>query len=39
MSKVFASGPGDWGSIPGWVMPKAQKSYLSLPCLALNIIR
>ena len=23
--RVFASGPGDLGSIPGWVLPKTQK--------------
>ena len=25
MSTVFANGPGDWGSFPGQVIPKAQK--------------
>ena len=25
MSRVFANGPGDWGSIPGRVKPKTQK--------------
>ena len=30
MSRVFSSGPGDWSSIPGRVMP---------PCEALNTIR
>ena len=25
MSWVFANGPGDWGSIPGQVLPKTQK--------------
>ena len=25
MSRVFANGPGDWGSIPGRVIPKTQK--------------
>ena len=25
MSRVFANGPGDRGSIPGWVIPKTQK--------------
>ena len=25
MSWVFANGPGDRGSIPGWVIPKTQK--------------
>ena len=28
MSKVFANGPGDRGSIPGWVIPKTQKMVL-----------
>ena len=23
--RVFANGPGDLGSIPGWVLPKTQK--------------
>ena len=40
MSRVFANGPGDQGSIPGRVIPKTQKKwYLIPPCLALNIIR
>ena len=25
MVRVFANGPGDWGSIPGRVIPKTQK--------------
>ena len=25
MSKVFTNDPGDWGSIPGQVIPKTQK--------------
>ena len=25
MSRVFANGPGDWGSIPGWVIPKKER--------------
>ena len=25
MSRVFASSPGDWGSIPDRVIPKTQK--------------
>ena len=25
MSRVFANGPGDWGSILGCVIPKTQK--------------
>ena len=28
MSTVFANGPGDWGSIPGRVIPKTQKMIL-----------
>ena len=24
MSRVFTNGPGDWGSTPGWVIPKSQ---------------
>ena len=30
---------GDWGSIPGWVIPKTQKWYLIPPCLTLSITR
>ena len=30
---VFANGPGDQGSIPGWVIPKTQKWYLIAPLL------
>ena len=26
MSRVFANGPGDCSSIPGWVIPKTQKN-------------
>ena len=25
MIRAFANGLGDWGSIPGWVIPKSQK--------------
>ena len=39
LSRVFASGLGDRGSIPGRVIPKTQKSYLMQPCLALSSIR
>ena len=41
MFRVFANGPGDWGSIQGWVIPKTQKMVLdaALPCLTLSIIR
>ena len=28
MSRVFANGPGDWSSIPGRLIPKAQKMLL-----------
>ena len=28
MSRVFTNGPRDWGSIPGWVIPKTQKMVL-----------
>ena len=36
MSRVFANGPGDRGSIPGRVMPKTQK--IVLDATLLNII-
>ena len=39
MSRVFANGPGDWGSIPGRVIPKIQKWYLITLYLILSIIR
>ena len=39
MSRVFANGPGDRSSISGRVIPKTQKWYLMLPCLALSTIR
>ena len=32
MSRVFANGPGDRGSILGRVIPKTQKWYLMPPC-------
>ena len=35
VSKVFANGPGDFGSIPGLV----KKWYLMPPCVTLSIIR
>ena len=28
MSRVFTNGPGDWGSIPGQIIPKTQKMIL-----------
>ena len=33
MSRVFANGPGDWGSIPGRVIPKTQKLLLDATLL------
>ena len=39
MSRVFVNGPGDQGSIPGRVIPKTQKWYFMLPCLAFSTIR
>ena len=33
MSRVFANGPGDWGSIPGRVIPKTQKMVLDAALL------
>ena len=34
MSRVFINGPGDWGSIPGWVVPKTQKMVLDAALLS-----
>ena len=33
MSRVFANGPGDRGSIPGQVIPKTQKMVLDAALL------
>ena len=33
MSRMFANGPGDWGSIPGRVIPKTQKIVLDATLL------
>ena len=33
MCRVFANGPGDWGSIPGRVIPKTQKMILDAAML------
>ena len=33
MSSVFANGPGDRSSIPGWVMPKTQKMVIDTALL------
>ena len=33
MSRVFANGLGDWGSIPGRVIPKTQKMVLDAALL------
>ena len=34
MSRVFANGQGDRGSIPGWVIPKTQKMLLDTALLS-----
>ena len=34
MVRVFANGPGDWGSILGWVIPKTQKMVLDAALLS-----
>ena len=34
MSRVFTNGPGDQGSIPGWVIPKTQKMALDVALLS-----
>ena len=34
MSRVFANGPGDRGSIPGQVIPKTQKMVLDAALLS-----
>ena len=39
VGRVFTSGPGDLGSIPGRVIPKTLKWYLILPSLTLSNIR
>ena len=39
VSRMFASGPGDLGSIPGCVIPTALKWYLIPPSLTLSNIR
>ena len=33
MSRVFTNGPGDWGSIPGQIIPKTQKMVLDATLL------
>ncbi len=33
MSRVFTNGPGDWGPIPGQVIPKTQKMVLDASLL------
>ena len=33
MSRVFTNGPGDWGSIPGLVIPKTEKMVLDAALL------
>ena len=37
--RVFAKSPGDWGTIPGLVIPKLRIWYLLPHCLTLSIIR
>ena len=39
ISRVFASGLGDLGSIPGQVKSKTQKWYLMPTCLTCSIMR
>ena len=34
MSRVFVNGLGDWGSIPGQVIPKTQKMVLDTALLS-----
>ena len=36
MSRVFANGPGDWGSILGRVIPKTQKMVLDAALLNIQ---
>ena len=36
MSRVFAYGPGDLGSIPGWVIPKIKKMFLGASLLSIQ---
>ena len=33
VDRVFANGPGDWSSIPGWVIPKTLKMVLDTSLL------
>ena len=36
MSRVFANVPGDWGSIPGQVIPNTQKMVLDTALLNIQ---
>ena len=36
MVRVFANGPGDQGSIPGWIIPKTQKIVLDAGLLNIQ---
>ena len=36
MSNVFHNGLGDWGSIPGWFIPKTQKTVLDANLLNIQ---
>ena len=33
MIRMFTNGPGDWGSISGWVKPKTQQKILDASLL------
>ena len=37
MSRVFANGSGDQGSIPGRVVPKTQKKVLDVALLCIQV--
>ena len=39
MGIVFANGPGDQGSIPGWVIPKTQKMVLDAALLKIQLYK
>ena len=39
VGRLFANGPGDRGSIPGFAIPKTLKLYLIPPCLTLSNTR
>ena len=39
MVRVFVNGPGDLGSIPGWVIPKTQKMVLDATLLNTQLYK